>query len=121
LDSLRLLYLFFFALPINQLGEPTMTYKTAFPDFTLDVTIPDGYVDHSWHNDACPRFEKQLPDGNYLVLWVNYADPKDRDYPNFPRFMLDLHNFEFSYLETLIASNNWQDILDFIAQHSESI
>jgi hypothetical protein len=97
-----------------------MSYQTEFPDFVLDVTIPDGFEDNSWHNDACPRFQKQLPDGNYLVIWVNYANPQDRDYPNLHRFSIDLHEVDFTYLETLRSSDNWQDILDFIA-HSERV
>jgi hypothetical protein len=98
-----------------------MSYKTEFPHFTLDVEIPAGFDDQSWHNNACPSFEKKLPDGQYLIIWVDYADPKDRDYSQFPRFSIDLHDTDYCHVDTLIASDNWQDILDFIAQHSESI
>lgn len=93
-----------------------MSYKTEFPHFILDVTIPDGFADQSWHNNACPSFEKQLPDGQYLIIWVDYADPKDRDYSQFPRFSIDLHDTDYCHVDTLIASDNWQDILDFIAE-----
>lgn len=32
-----------------------MTYKTAFPDFILDVEIPSGFRDDSYRNDAMPQ------------------------------------------------------------------
>lgn len=92
-----------------------MTYKTEFPHFTLDVEIPAGFDDQSWHNNTCPSFEKKLPDGQYLIIWVDYADPEDREYgAEFPRFSIDLHDSDYCHIETLIASDNWQDILNFI-------
>jgi hypothetical protein len=97
-----------------------MSYRTEFPDFVLDVTSPDGFEDQSWHNDACPRFGRQLPDGNYLVIWVDFANPSERDYSNCHRFAVDLHEADFTYLETLIRSDDWQDIVDFIT-HFEGV
>lgn len=91
-----------------------MTYQTEFPDFILDVEIPAGFDDQSWHNDVCPRFEKNLPDGQYLVIWVDYADPEDREYSNCHRFAVDIHDHDATYLDTLIRSDNWQEILNFI-------
>jgi hypothetical protein len=97
-----------------------MTYKTEFPDFVLDVTIPAGFDDHSWHNDVCPRFEKQLSDGSYLVIWVDFADPKEREYLNCHRFAVDLHDSDFTYLKTLVRSDYWENILDFVT-HAERV
>ena len=91
-----------------------MSYETEFPDFILDVEIPAGFDDRSWHNDVCPRFEKNLPDGQYLIIWVDYADPKDREYSNCHRFAVDINDHDATYLDTLIRSDNWQEILNFI-------
>jgi hypothetical protein len=91
-----------------------MSYRTEFPDFVLDVVIPDGFEDNSWHNDVCPRFEKQLPDGNYLVIWVDFANPSEREYLNCHRFAVDLHDSDFTCLETLITSDDWHEITLFI-------
>lgn len=91
-----------------------MSYKTEFPDFVLDVEIPEGFTDQSWHNDVCPRFERALPDGRYLSIWVDFADPKEREYSNCHRFAVDLHEPDSTYLRTLIRSDNWQDIVDFV-------
>ena len=67
-----------------------MSYRTEFPDFVLDVEIPEGFTDESWRNDVCPRFDKQLPNGSWLVLWVDYLDPNDREYTKEKRFAVAL-------------------------------
>lgn len=42
-------------------------------------TIPAGFVDTSWHNDSCPSFSKQLDDHRRVCLWIDYADPAERE------------------------------------------
>ena len=93
-----------------------MTYKTAFPDFTLDVTIPDGFRDDSYRNDTMPRFTRELPNGQTLTIWVDYADRTLSEYPENERFLVELMSFDGDYIEE-VASDNWQDILDFIAEY----
>jgi hypothetical protein len=69
------------------------TYKTEFPDFVLDVEIPAGFIDNSWHNDAMPNWIRELPDGRMVVLWVDYLDPAKREIlPESGRFILHLMN-----------------------------
>lgn len=91
-----------------------MSYKNEFPNFVLDVTIPEGFSDCSYRNDSCPRFEKDLPDGRCLIIWVDFADPKNREYLDCHRFSVDLHDHDFSYLKTFIQSDDWQEIVDFV-------
>jgi hypothetical protein len=93
-----------------------VTYKTAFPDFTLDVTIPDGFRDDSYRNDTMPRFTRELPNGQTLTIWVDYADRTLSEYPENERFLVELMSFDGDYIEE-VASDNWQDILDFIAEY----
>lgn len=61
----------------------------AFPDF--DVTtlpaLPAGFVDISNKNDACPSF---WHDEKQLKLWVDYAQPEDRENSEALRFSLVL-------------------------------
>lgn len=49
-------------------------FRTAFPDFhEADMPkIPEGFVDASWRNDACPSFWNS---DARLTLWVDYAEP----------------------------------------------
>ena len=91
-----------------------MSYKTEFPDFVLDVEIPEGFSDQSWHNDVCPRFEKDFPDGRYLTIWVDFADPTEREYSNCHRLAVDLYEHDATYVKTLIRSDDWPEIVDFV-------
>ena len=97
-----------------------MSYQTEFRDFVLDVEIPEGFEDQSWHNDVCPRFDKQLPNGNWLVLWVDYLNPEDREYPKEKRFVVALFDDEYTHIETLLESDSWQEIVDFVKGYSDA-
>jgi hypothetical protein len=58
---------------------------TAFPDFTLDIELPEGFRDVSFVNDQCPSFQHDELD---LLLFVDYANPAEREYPETERFSL---------------------------------
>lgn len=59
-----------------------------FPDFDQATlpTIPAGFEDTSWHNDACPSFQHE---GLGLHLFIDYADPDDREMGSPFRFRVD--------------------------------
>lgn len=86
------------------------TFQTEFPDFdpaTLPA-IPSHWVDSSWRNDACPSFEA----GEGLRVWVDYADPANREFPESPRFGLQAcEKNEGAALADIVASDLWEDIL----------
>jgi hypothetical protein len=50
-----------------------------------DVTLPSGWEDVSWSNDASPSWVS--PDGKYK-LWVEYKNKDERESPNYARFSL---------------------------------
>lgn len=55
-----------------------MTVKTEFPRFDSDLPVIDGFVDTSYHHDACPSLtNKELA----LQLFVDYANPDLSEYP----------------------------------------
>lgn len=93
-----------------------MTYQTEFPHFTLDVEIPDGFRDDSYRNDAMPRFTKELPESRELTLWVDYADRSLSEYDDNPRFLIELLDFDGNHIDS-VQSEDWQAILDFIAEY----
>lgn len=85
-----------------------MTYQTAFPDFVLDVTIPAGFADVSYVNDSCPSWHDET---NHLFLFVNYADPELREFPETPRFYLAKQNLQTDVSMTdLLLTNDWQEM-----------
>ena len=79
-----------------------------FPDFDVSTlpTIPFGWVDTSWHNDACPSFSN----GN-LVLFVDYAEPTMRECgPDAPRYSLIRYGVG-SEATTVATTDEWQRML----------
>lgn len=87
-------------------------YKQAFPNFDLDVTIPDGFIDRA-QCGLCPSFENEDLD---LILYVDYSDSKLRAFADSERFTLvpkkygtirELH-------EKTISTDNWDQILEEI-------
>ncbi len=64
-----------------------MTYRREFPDFPasdMPGNLP-GFVDSSWRNDACPSFTNEALG---LVLWVDFADPSRREFPDWHRYRI---------------------------------
>src|SRR5690606_19746669 len=76
------------ALPIEvEVAAPLPRYQVEFPRFgILDVQVPEGFCDTSWHNDVCPSFSKELPNGNFLRIFIEYPDPAARETPDAARF-----------------------------------
>jgi hypothetical protein len=87
----------------------TGTYKTEFPDFgELDVVIPEGFHDRSWHNDTQPCFgRKRWPQGDYVYIWVDYADEGRREIPGHPRFHVQLSNPDTGEATDVLATDDW--------------
>jgi len=99
-----------------------MTYRTEFPDFPeADMpAIPQGFVDESWKNDACPHFvSRELS----VEVWVDYADAEKSEFPEIraltpTRFTLNRivvdadGSFEVAAEPWILAiSDDWNDIL----------
>lgn len=87
-----------------------MSYSM-FDGFTLDVAIPDGFKDSSYHNDAMPSWTKVLTQDteHRLVIWIDYADQSMSEVGGC-RFTLE-HYFEDGSCVCIEHSDNWQDIL----------
>ena len=62
-----------------------MTYSTEFPGFPADAipSLPEGFVDRSWHNDICPSF---IHGESGIVLWIDHPDTTQREFEELPRF-----------------------------------
>ncbi len=99
-----------------------MSYKEEFPHFELDVQIPDGFEDNSWHNDVCPNWIKNNSDGSVINLWIDYKNPEEREMKKGKRFMifhfkndedLSIDSANFSY-----HGNDYNVILKMIEEFS---
>lgn len=94
-----------------------MSYKTEFPNFALDVPIPAGFVDNSWHNNAMPCWVRELPDEKIMVLWIDYADPALRDHPNNARFVLHVTDSSMTDVYENFASDSYEDVLNCLSDY----
>jgi hypothetical protein len=91
-------------------------YKTEFPDFKLDVPIPAGFTDNSWHNDTMPNWIRELPDGQMILLWIDYADPAMRDHPKNARFVLHVMDSTLTDVHDSFVSNDYDAVLQQLTQ-----
>ena len=97
----------------------TKTYKTEFPNFVLDVKIPEGFEDNSWHNDTMPNWVK----GETLNLWIDYLEDKDRELSSPYRFHLlqgDPYNQLTQDYEVLVETNDYNDITYYLENYNAS-
>ncbi len=74
----------------------------------LDTTrlLQYGFVDYSWHNDACPCFMYK----EHLRLWCDYKDLADRE--------IKTERFAVFFHDVLIhATEDYDDLLGFLQTH----
>jgi len=110
------------AIAIEEDPQPVPLYRREFPSFgELDVTLPAGFEDSSWHNDVCPSWSKQLDNGNYLRLWVDYTAIEDREYKEGGRFCLQLHSPDFEFTQDLMQSDSLDEVTQFIASYQPGL
>ena len=87
-----------------------MSYKTEFPRFVLDVELPPGFADVSYHNDGCPRF---VNIEERVILFVDFADPSDRETPSDKRFVVMETDDEGQVLPVLfLLTDDFADVLE---------
>ena len=94
-----------------------MSYETEFPDFVLDVELPAGFRDLSWHNNAMPCWSRALADKTELMLWIDYADPALRDSAKNPRFFLARMDMTLSDTFESISTDDWLEIQEHIESY----
>jgi hypothetical protein len=94
------------------------TIQTEFPDYDVSTlpVIPAGFVDESWHNEACPRFDHPAL---RLSLWIDYADPAQRELPEARRFYLQRCDEDWCGLEDLADTDDWAVVLKAIEDEQQ--
>jgi hypothetical protein len=92
-------------------------YKTEFPDYDQQLSLPDGWIDSSWHNDVSPSFEKQLGDIKYKI-WCDYKDPDRREVGGKQFTVATYDSNEFEELQDLAEFNTLQEALDFVSKET---
>ncbi|HJP68162.1 MAG TPA: hypothetical protein VJ846_04600 [Sphingomicrobium sp.] len=96
--------------------NPYQLLQAAFPRYDVGTlpALPQGFVDTSWRNDACPSFTNEV---RRVQVFVDYADPMERECGpearRFSLFTLDEHG-DTTYI---CNTNEWSDMLALIEQH----
>jgi hypothetical protein len=94
-----------------------MLYKNEFPDFVLDVEIPAGFIDNSWHNNAMPCWYRELADNQVVVLWIDYADTALRDHPLNARFVVHLMDNTLTDVSESFVTDDYKEILQQLTDY----
>jgi hypothetical protein len=86
-----------------------MLYLREFPDFASEqiLAIPAAFEDVSWHNDACPSFHCEAM---ALTIWIDYASPSNREFPDSPRFAL-VDSADPDSPVDVYAGDDWQSLI----------
>jgi hypothetical protein len=92
-------------------------YKIEFPDFKLDVTIPAGFVDNSWHNNVMPCWIREMNDERVVVLWIDYSDPALRNHPQNARFVLHVMDNTLTDVHESFITADYNEILLQLIDH----
>lgn len=89
---------------------PIGNYREAFPDFDDELPEIEGFIDMSWHNEACPCL---VSEDLHLRLMIDYADESLREYEGLTRYsLLPLdENNQVTDLPELASSDDLSDIL----------
>jgi hypothetical protein len=97
-------------------------YKVEFPSYDDELPTIKGFVDASWHNDACPSLTKYIDDnGTFIQIFCDYKDQAisdwaDLDPDNYRRFSIMLANSDADWSVAMFSSNSWEDIKDYLAR-----
>lgn len=101
------------------LGDRTPLCAREFPGFVLDVTLPEGFDDVSWHNDCAPCFASAAAG---VCVFIDYADEAQRS--GVCRFIVCTYGHDGAHLDDpvdLYAGDNWPEAVAAIAAHAGTI
>lgn len=88
-----------------------------FPDYPVAtmMPIPERWSEMSWHHDTAPSFGPCAgPMGEAAQVWVDYADPMKREFPEAPRFSFSRRD-AVGELTTIYAGADWDEVLTLAA------
>ena len=71
-------------------------YKSEFPHYDDTLTLPEGWEDISWHNDACPSFVRKFGDVEFRIF-CDFKDPDLREMQGALRFVIYIED-EVNYV-----------------------
>lgn len=89
------------------------TFRTEFPGFdpaTLPA-IPADWTDVSWKNDACPSFLAAAGPTWEILVFVDWADPAERELGGASRYSVQRHANDGDDGACSFSSDSWPAIV----------
>lgn len=71
------------------------------PREILDLVASGTLDDHSWRNDVCPSFGKEVAQDRFVRMFVERPDPDEREVPGSKRFLISIDEPDGSVTEVL--------------------
>lgn len=96
-------------------------YKQEFPDYDTQITLPEGWEDVSFRNDATPSFINRALG---LCLWVNFLNPDLRAFPESCRFTvtgLDPDGCHMDGVDDLLHTDEWAAVQTFLEDREAAV
>lgn len=84
------------------------------PDF--EYPIPANFIDSSYGNDSCASITSELLN---LQVFIDAKEPSNRENKELARFCV-INASEYGEGNSLLESNNFDDVLTLIEQRKES-
>lgn len=102
--------------------EMTTTFQTEFPDYPVTdmpaMPAHGNFVDTSWHNNACPSITS---DDLGLHIWIDFVDKSLREFQDGPRFIVTRQDNEFETIDTVLETEEWNEVLAVIERERTSL
>lgn len=93
-----------------------MTFAREFPDFPAAdfPALPPTFSDSSWRNDVCPSLTSEVLK---MQIFVDFADRARREFPEGGRYTVNVIKDEDFTLETVLDTDDWNEVLALVARH----
>ena len=89
----------------------------------LNIVLDGLMTDQSWHRNTLAHFERFMPDGKILLLWIAEEDPKEREDELVPRYMVELTGREGTAgtrREQLLTTEGTDEACTFVRERIEA-
>ena len=81
-----------------------------FDECTADITMPKGFRDTTYKNDACPSWGF-----NVFQIFIDHPDPNERELgADIPRFRIILEKEYGTHQTWFHECDTWDEVLDTI-------
>jgi len=92
------------------------------PDEVTELVMSGHLLDHSYHNDTCPKFAlaKSYDEYNEAAVYLFVEHPEaDKRESDTPRFTISYSNHGDGVYETFLEIDSFVKVLEWIGKHKD--